>query len=156
MIHHIRLLPIQRAHKTRMPRAIHALIRVLMKDAAVLMLLPALRLLGRTPRQLQQAETVERRVDPRGGVDDEGLVGVGVCQLGGAFVGGEVGEAAGWDLFPEFGRDAEDAALDQGGGRFPGRGEMGYAEVRWPSICPMRKEALSASQKRNESARYSP
>ena len=48
-------------------------------------------------------------------IDDESLVGVGVCQLSGSFVGGEVGEAAGRDLLPEFGGDAEETAFDEGG-----------------------------------------
>lgn len=68
------------------------------------------------------------------GIDNERLVCVRVGELGGAFVGGEVGEAAGWDLLPGFRGDGEESAVEEGGGRVGRAGEVRDAEVCRPAV----------------------
>lgn len=146
VVHDVRLAAIQRADETGMAGAVNALVRVLVEDTSVAMFAPALRLPGVGAREFQQAETVEGRVDAGGGVDDEGLVGVRVRELRGAFVGGKVGESARWDLFPGFGGDGEKAALEEGGDRGGRAGDVSYAEVGGPAVLWWETRLVSTAE----------
>ena len=78
--------------------------------------------------ELELSEAVVAVVAARGGVDDEVLPGLRVCELFGAFVAGEahVLRAAVGGFFPGFGGDGEDLAGGEVGGDGPGVGHCDW------------------------------
>ena len=118
MIHNPILPPIRTSRKTRMPDPIRLLQRILIEHTPLIILPPVLHIHGVVSHQLKLTKAVVTIVRPRRGVNDEGLVCVGVCELLGAFVGGETGieGAAVGSLFPWVGGDGEELARGEVGG----------------------------------------
>lgn len=136
MINNPVLLPIRALREARMPHTVRVLQRVLVEDAAVVVLAPVLHVHGILADELQLAEAVVAVIGTRGGVDDELLARVRVRELLGPFVGGEavVDGAAVGRLLPCVFRDAEDHALGKVGGHSPGVGHLSDAQIRGPTV----------------------
>ena len=107
-----------------MPNTIRVLRAVLVEHATRIVFDPGAGIHGVGADELEQPEAVVCLRGARGGVDDEGLVGGGVGELFGAFVGGEavVYSAVVRGLFPPVRGYADDAALGEGAGDGPGVG----------------------------------
>ena len=126
MIHNPILPAIRTRREAGMTDAIRLRRRVLVKHAALRVLAPVLHVHRVVADELEQAEAVVAVVGPGSRVDDEGLAGLRVCQLLGAFVAGEadVKGAAVGRLFPGLVGDAEDLAGGEVGGDSPGVGHF--------------------------------
>lgn len=152
VVHDPVLAAVRAGREARVADAVRLLLRVLVEDAAVVVLLPVLRVHRVRADELELAEAVVPVVAAGGAVDDEFLAGVRVGELLGAFVGGEAvvlaptvgglfpgvfrggdlrtGVSVAW-LWVESGA-AYDLSVGQVRGHGPGVAHFGDAQVGWP------------------------
>jgi len=86
VIHDPALLPIRTRREARVANAICLVGRVLVEDAALVILAPVLHVHGVIADELELPEAVVAVVGAGGGVDDEVLAGLRVDQLFGTFI----------------------------------------------------------------------
>ena len=122
MVHDPILAPVGARRETRVPHAVRLRRRILIEHAPLGILAPVLHVHGVVADEFELAEAVVAVIGAGGAVDDKGLVGFGVGELFGAFVGGEAdieGAAVG-GLFPGLVGNAENLAFGEVGGDGPG------------------------------------
>lgn len=133
VVDHIILGAVGAGREAGVTRGIHLRLGVLVKYTAVSMFAPGLILHGVVAHELEKAEAVERRIYTGGGVDDEGLVGLGVGQLLWALICSETGV---WSTvrhsLPGFVRDRDDPPVGEVRVNNPRLRHVGNAEIGWP------------------------